>query len=71
MLLLHHHPRFRALGWRLLLQIHDELICEGPEESVEEAMKLMVEVMEHPFSTPLRVALVVDAKDGFNWFASK
>jgi DNA polymerase-1 len=25
MLLLHHHPRFNELGWRILLQIHDEV----------------------------------------------
>ena len=59
------------MGWRMLLQIHDELICEGPSESVDEAMALIVSVMQNPFQTPLRVALVVDAKSGDNWFSSK
>lgn len=71
MLLLHHNERFRELGWKLLLQIHDELICEGPEESVEEAMALLVRVMQNPFKNPLRVELVVDAKAGNNWYESK
>ena len=26
----------RASGWKLLLQIHDEVILEGPKESMEE-----------------------------------
>jgi len=27
------------LGWKLLLQIHDEVILEGPKESKDEALK--------------------------------
>ena len=26
----------KTLGWRLLLQIHDEVILEGPKESVDQ-----------------------------------
>jgi DNA polymerase-1 len=26
----------RALGWKLLLQIHDEVILEGPKESLDQ-----------------------------------
>jgi DNA polymerase-1 len=71
MLNLHHHVRFRELGWRLLLQIHDELIVEGPEESVDEAMAILLDVMKHPFKSKLRVDLVVDAKAGSNWLDCK
>ena len=35
----------------MLLQIHDEIIMEGPEESAEEALKLVVSDMEHPGGT--------------------
>jgi DNA polymerase-1 len=71
MLLLHSHEEFRKLGWRLLLQIHDELIVEGPEESVDEAMRILLAVMKKPFQTPLRVELVVEARAGTNWFDCK
>ncbi len=71
MLLLHNHEEFRRLGWKLLLQIHDELIVEGPEESVDEAMAILMSVMKKPFQTPLRVELVVEARSGDNWFDCK
>lgn len=35
------NERLRELGWKLLLQIHDELILEGPEESSAEALKIV------------------------------
>jgi DNA polymerase-1 len=71
MLLLHEQPRFKELGWKILLQIHDEIIAEGPEESAEEALQIVKHTMSHPFKQPLRVALVVDANIGSTWFAAK
>ncbi|KAF1793617.1 Ribonuclease H-like domain [Phytophthora cactorum] len=62
MLQVHQNPRLRELGWKMVSQIHDEIIVEGPEESVDEAMKLVVHLMENPFQKPLSVALEVDAK---------
>ena len=32
---------------RLLMQIHDELILEGPEGSSEEALQIVLDVMEN------------------------
>lgn len=29
------------MGWKLLMQIHDELILEGPEESATEALEIV------------------------------
>ncbi len=43
------NPRLKELGWKLLMQIHDELILEGPEESSAEAFELVKGDMEHPF----------------------
>lgn len=59
------------LGWKVILQIHDEVICEGPEESHEEAMDIVVGTMERPFEMPLRVKLEVDAKCDVSWFLAK
>lgn len=39
----------RRLGWKLLLQIHDEVILEGPVESRDEAMREVRAVMENPY----------------------
>jgi len=38
----------RDLGFKLLLQIHDEVILEGPAERAEDAMKRLVQIMEQP-----------------------
>ncbi|KAE9038367.1 DNA polymerase I [Phytophthora rubi] len=71
MLRVHQNPRLRELGWQMVSQIHDEIIVEGPEESVDEAMKLVVHLMENPFEKPLSVALEVDAKVDDSWFKAK
>jgi len=31
------NKRLMQMGWKMLLQIHDEVILEGPEESADEA----------------------------------
>jgi DNA polymerase I len=33
-------PVLKALGWKLLLQIHDEVILEGPKETRDEVRRL-------------------------------
>lgn len=71
MLLLHEEPRFKELGWKILLQIHDEIIAEGPEESAQEALEIVKHTMANPFKKPLRVELVVDAKIGDTWYEAK
>eukprot|EP01048_Picozoa_sp_COSAG05_P018515 COSAG05_NODE_2722_length_2727_cov_1.532725_3_plen_61_part_00 len=57
------------------LQIHDEVILEGPAESAEEAMALVVGTMGGPVKVdaehPLRVELAVDAKIGKSWYEAK
>jgi DNA polymerase-1 len=55
--------KLKMLGWILLLQIHDEVILEGPEETAEEAFGEVVGCMEKPWVFGLRetaVPLVVD-----------
>jgi DNA polymerase-1 len=57
--------RHRGLGARLILQIHDELLLEVPEQEGEEALALVKQVMENALE--LDVPLVVDARLGRNW----
>lgn len=67
------NARLKELGWKLLLQVHDEVILEGPEESEKEAMAIVVNCMSNPFDGKniLRVDLSVDAKCAKNWYAAK
>jgi len=63
----------RRLKFKLILQIHDEVILEGPEEHKDEAMKALKECMEHPFGPEmdLKVALVADGCAAKTWYEAK
>ncbi|KAM3390870.1 hypothetical protein ACQJBY_012474 [Aegilops geniculata] len=67
------NTRLKELGWTLLLQVHDEVILEGPSESAEVAKAIVVECMSKPFygTNILSVDLAVDAKCAQNWYAAK
>ncbi|KAL2473007.1 DNA polymerase I A [Forsythia ovata] len=67
------NARLKELGWRLLLQVHDEVILEGPTESAEVAKAIVVDCMSKPFDGKniLNVDLSVDAKCAQNWYSAK
>ena len=65
------NQKLKYLGWKLIRQIHDELILEGPQKSASEALIIVKEEMENPLSFKLRIALEVDAKIGNNWYECK
>ena len=54
---------------RLLMQIHDELVVEAPEQDAEAVRDVLVDVMESAMS--LDVPIVADASIGSNWFECK
>ncbi len=54
-----------GLRSRLILQIHDELIVEAPEDEKEQAAEILKNCMENAF--PLDVPLTVDLKMGKSW----
>ncbi len=54
---------------RLILQIHDELIVEAPENEAQRAVEIMREEMENAAS--LTVPLVADISFGKSWFEAK
>lgn len=54
---------------RMLLQVHDELIFEAPEEEIERLKVIVPEVMEHTIE--LKVPLKVDVAYGETWYDAK
>jgi len=54
---------------KMLLQVHDELVFEAPEDQVDRTIEIVREVMEDAPgpSVALSVPLVVDAGVGDNW----
>ncbi len=65
MVYVHRALRERGLRTRLLLQVHDELIAEVPEEEVPAAAHLLREVMSNTYQ--LVVPLGVNLETGPNW----
>ncbi|WP_040207687.1 DNA polymerase I [Neobacillus jeddahensis] len=59
----------KGLKTRLLLQVHDELIFEAPEDEIEILKKLVPNVMENALE--LKVPLKVDYAYGPTWFDAK
>jgi len=58
-----------GLNARLILQIHDELIVEAPEEEAEKAREILVKSMENAYK--IKVPLSVDADIGKTWYEAK
>lgn len=54
---------------RLILQVHDELICEVPEEKAQLVSEILKEEMENAVS--LSVPLRADVKIGKSWYETK
>jgi DNA polymerase-1 len=65
MINLHREMEKRNLKSKMLLQIHDELLFEVPEEEVGEMKSLVVELMSRAFE--LCVPVRIDIKLGRNW----
>jgi DNA polymerase I len=57
------------LSARMLLQVHDELVFEVPDDEVEASLPVISRVMtEAPFpAVSLKVPLAVDARAAQNW----
>jgi DNA polymerase I len=61
-----------GLNARMLLQVHDELVFEAPEDEVDKTMEVAQSVMEKAPEPvlKLKVPLKVDARAGDNWEAA-
>lgn len=51
---------------RLILQVHDELIVEAPEEEAQKALEIVTQEMEN--ACKMKVCLRADGKIGKTWF---
>ena len=63
-------PHLRRLDVKMLLQVHDELVFEIPEENVKEAAPIIQYHMEHP-GLYLKVPLRAEPGIGNNWSEAK
>ncbi|MCH7580479.1 MAG: DNA polymerase I [Chloroflexi bacterium] len=61
--------RERKMATRMILQVHDELIFEGPTKERDDVQEMALRIM--PQSLELAVPLKVDVKVGKSWGAMK
>lgn len=54
---------------KLILQVHDELIVEAPENEIQKAAKILQEEMEN--ACEMKVRLRADVNTGKTWFEAK
>ncbi|MBU0581371.1 MAG: DNA polymerase I [Candidatus Margulisbacteria bacterium] len=59
----------QKLKCTMLLQVHDELIFELPENEISNASKLIKETMQNVYK--INVPLIVDINTGDNWMEAK
>ena len=62
-------PKLKDFNARMLLQVHDELVIEVPEGKIEQAAKVVKEVMQETYK--LKVPLLVEVGIGNNWLGAK
>jgi len=72
---INYNEKLKRLGWILLMQIHDEVILEGPEETAEEAFAEVVQCMQEPWVLGLEKTSVPLLVDGScvhkTWYEAK
>jgi DNA polymerase I-like protein with 3'-5' exonuclease and polymerase domains len=65
------NKRLLEMGCTMRLQVHDELVFNCPKEHVEEAIKIIKDLMEHPLPKPLNIPLRADADFGSSYAEAK
>lgn len=69
MIRVHERLKSENMKSKLIMQVHDELIVEAPEDEAEKAKEILVYEMENAMK--MKVRLVVDAGIGKSWYISK
>jgi len=67
MVKVYHKLREAGLRTKMILQVHDELVFDVPEEEVETATALIREQMQSAMELPHGVPVVAEAGVGDNW----
>lgn len=63
--MIHIHEKLQGTKAKMLLQIHDSVLVECPEEDAKDIAKLLKDTMEKAYKLP--VELTVDTTVGKNW----
>lgn len=68
MVAIHNDQRLKELDCHLLLQVHDEVICECPRENAKEVSELLTSLMIGAAKEKIRVPMKCDAEVTEVWY---
>ena len=71
MIELHENVRLKELGFRMLIQVHDEIIAECPEENAKECSELLASTMSHAAEQILEMPIKCDVELSYQWYGEK
>lgn len=67
MIALYNDPKYKELDMHMIITVHDELICEVPEENVKEGTELLVSTMKRIGQELTGLPMSVDAEISEIW----
>lgn len=68
MIKLNNDKRLKALGFRLLIPVHDEVIAECPEENIKECSELLAKTMSQAAEDILKMPIKCDVEITKEWY---
>lgn len=70
MIELNNNKRLKELGFRLLIPVHDEVICECPAENTKECSELLAETMSKAAEKILDMPIKCDVEITKQWYGA-
>lgn len=71
MIHLNNDPRLKELGFKLLIPIHDEVICECPKENMKECSELLAQTMSKAAEEILEMPIRCDVEVTERWYGEE
>lgn len=71
MINLNSNERLKELGFRLLIPIHDEVICECPKENMKECAELLAKTMSEAAEQILEMPIKCDVEITERWYGEE
>ena len=68
MIELHKNEELKQLGFRMLVPVHDEVICECPEHNIKRCSELLAETMSKAAEKILRMPIKCDTEISKSWY---
>lgn len=67
MIRVHHQLQQSTLRTKMILQVHDELVFDVPEDELETAKKIIIAAMQDAMPLPNGVPVIAETGVGDNW----